>query len=309
MSDGEGGERRPRVITPNTVIAVAPDDPLHFPLNRRQLDDLVRGALEEDGAFNDVTTIATVRPERHAFATIVARSPGVIAGLPVAVAAFRVLDPNVAIRIDEEDGAPVVGGTSIMRLSGDPRALLSAERVALNFMQRLSGVATITARYVEAVQGTHARILDTRKTTPGLRSLEKYAVRAGGGGNHRLGLSDQVLIKDNHLAVLNGDIALAVSRAREFAPTGTRIEVECDSIQQVAAAVDAGADIVLLDNMSPDTLRECVALVRRRAITEASGGVTLENVRAVADSGVDWISVGALTHSAPALDLAMEFGS
>jgi nicotinate-nucleotide pyrophosphorylase (carboxylating) len=184
---------------------------------------------------------------------------------------------------------------------------LSAERVALNFMQRLSGIATLTARYVEAVAGTGVHILDTRKTTPLWRRLEKYAVRAGGGLNHRLDLSAAVLIKDNHLAAVEGDIALAVSRARAVAPSGIKVEVECDTLDQVREAIDAGADIILLDNMQLVTLRAAVKLVDGRAVTEASGGVTLDTVRSIAETGVDWISVGALTHSAPALDLALDF--
>jgi nicotinate-nucleotide pyrophosphorylase (carboxylating) len=174
-------------------------------------------------------------------------------------------------------------------------------------MQRLSGVATVTAKYVAAIQGAHARILDTRKTTPGWRVLEKYAVRAGGGVNHRLDLSTAVLIKDNHLAALDGDIALAVRRARERSPNGVKIEVECDRYEQVIQAVDAGADIILLDNMSPSAMTECVRAVTGRAVLEASGGVNLSTVRAIAETGVDWISVGALTHSAPSLDLALDF--
>ena len=185
--------------------------------------------------------------------------------------------------------------------------MLAAERVALNFMQRLSGVASATARYVDAVKGTRAKILDTRKTTPGWRLLEKYAVRAGGGTNHRLNLSTAVLIKDNHLASVDGDVSLAVRRARDLAPVGTKVEVECDRIEQVQAALDAQADIIMLDNMSTAQMRECVGLVGSRAIVEASGGVNLESVRAIAETGVDWISVGALTHSSPALDLALDF--
>ncbi|MBK5189418.1 MAG: carboxylating nicotinate-nucleotide diphosphorylase, partial [Gemmatimonadaceae bacterium] len=181
------------------------------------------------------------------------------------------------------------------------------ERVALNFAQRLSGIATLTARYVDAVRGTRAQILDTRKTTPGLRALEKYAVRCGGGTSHRADLAAAVLIKDNHLATLGGDIGLAVRRARERAPQGMQVEVECDDRAQVARALDAGADVILLDNMSPREMRVCVELVNGAAIVEASGGITLESVRAVAESGVDWISVGALTHSVPALDLALDF--
>jgi nicotinate-nucleotide pyrophosphorylase (carboxylating) len=195
----------------------------------------------------------------------------------------------------------------VLYLSGHARALLAAERVALNFMQRLSGIASITARYVDAVRGTRAKILDTRKTTPGWRLLEKYAVRAGGGTNHRLNLSSAVLIKDNHLAAVDGDVGVAVRRARDLAPAGTKVEVECDRMEQVRAALDASADIIMLDNMSPAQMAECVALVNDRAITEASGGVTLETVRAIAETGVDWISVGALTHSAPSLDLALDF--
>jgi nicotinate-nucleotide pyrophosphorylase (carboxylating) len=223
------------------------------------------------------------------------------------VEAFRQLDPKVTIRVDLEDGARLKRGSNILYLSGHARALLAAERVALNFMQRLSGIATLTARYVDAVKGTHAKILDTRKTTPGWRLLEKYAVRAGGGTNHRLNLSAAVLIKDNHLAAVDGDVGLAVRRARDLAPAGTKVEVECDSYEQVGAAVEAGADIIMFDNMAPDEMARCVELVRGRATTEASGGVSLETVRAIAQAGVDWISVGALTHSAPALDLALDF--
>jgi nicotinate-nucleotide pyrophosphorylase (carboxylating) len=194
-----------------------------------------------------------------------------------------------------------------MFLSGHARGLLSAERVALNFVQRLSGIASLTARYVEAVAGTGAHILDTRKTTPGLRRLEKYAVRAGGGLNHRMDLSSAVLIKDNHLAAVDGDIRIAVNRARKVAPPGIKVEVECDTLDQVKAALDAGADVIMLDNMQLLDLREAVKVVDGRAVTEASGGVTLESARRIAETGVDWISVGALTHSAPALDLALDF--
>jgi nicotinate-nucleotide pyrophosphorylase (carboxylating) len=267
----------------------------------------VRTALDEDQAFNDLTTIATVVSERHARGRLVARAEGVLCGVPLAVEAFRQLDPKVTIRIDLEDGARLHRGSNILYLSGHARALLAAERVALNFMQRLSGIATLTARYVEAVRGTEATILDTRKTTPGWRLLEKYAVRAGGGTNHRLNLSSAVLIKDNHLAAVDGDVDVAVRRARDLAPPGTKVEVECDRIEQVSAALDAGADIILLDNMRPDEMARCVELVAGRAITEASGGVRLETVREIAQAGVDWISVGALTHSAPALDLGLDF--
>jgi nicotinate-nucleotide pyrophosphorylase (carboxylating) len=268
---------------------------------------LVKGALDEDDAFNDLTTIATVVSDRHARGRLVARADGVLCGVPLAVEAFRQLDDKVTIRIDHEDGARLKAGDSVLYLSGHARALLAAERVALNFMQRLSGIASITARYVDAVRGTRAKILDTRKTTPGWRLLEKYAVRAGGGTNHRLTLSSAVLIKDNHLAAVDGDVAVAVRRARDLAPKGTKVEVECDRIEQVRAAVEADADIIMLDNMPPALMAECVALVDGRAITEASGGVNLDTVRAIAETGVDWISVGALTHSAPSLDLALDF--
>jgi nicotinate-nucleotide pyrophosphorylase (carboxylating) len=280
---------------------------LRFPYHQDELRSLVRTALDEDQAFNDLTTIATVVSERHARGRLVARAEGVLCGVPLAVEAFRQLDPKVTIRIDLEDGARLHRGSNILYLSGHARALLAAERVALNFMQRLSGIATLTARYVEAVRGTEAKILDTRKTTPGWRLLEKYAVRAGGGTNHRLNLSSAVLIKDNHLAAVDGDVDVAVRRARDLAPPGTKVEVECDRIEQVSAALDAGADIILLDNMRPDEMARCVELVAGRAITEASGGVRLETVREIAQAGVDWISVGALTHSAPALDLGLDF--
>jgi len=303
-------ERRPspRTITPlSTPTALGGMGLLRFPYHQNDLRNLVRSALDEDEAFNDLTTIATVVSDRHARGQLVARGEGVICGVPLAVEAFRQLDPKVTIRVDLEDGARVKKGSNVLYLSGHARALLGAERVALNYMQRLSGIATLTAKYVDAVKGTRAKILDTRKTTPGWRLLEKYAVRAGGGTNHRLNLSAAVLIKDNHLAAVDGDVALAVRRARDLAPVGTKIEVECERIEQVQAAVDANADIVMFDNMHPDEMARCVQLVAGRAITEASGRVRLENVRAIAEAGVDWISVGSLTHSAPALDLALDF--
>jgi len=302
-------ERRPtsRTITPLSTPAIGGMGLLRFPYHQDELRNLVRAALDEDDAFNDLTTIATVVSDRHARGRLVARAEGVLCGVALAVEAFRQLDRKVTIRVDLEDGARLTRGANVLYLSGHARALLATERVALNFMQRLSGIATLTSKYVAAVKGTHAKILDTRKTTPGWRLLEKYAVRAGGGTNHRLNLSAAVLIKDNHLAAVDGDVAVAVRRARDLAPAGTKVEVECDRIEQVRAACEAGADIIMFDNMSPEQMRECVALVNRRAITEASGGVSLDTVRAIADAGVDWISVGALTHSAPALDLALDF--
>jgi nicotinate-nucleotide pyrophosphorylase (carboxylating) len=307
MSESQQERRSiPRTVTPLSVPALETLGTLRFPLKQQALDAMVRGALEEDGAFNDLTTIATVVSERRARATLVARDQGVICGVPLALNTFRLLDPKVAIRIDAEDGARVSPGTSVLFVNGNARALLSAERVALNFLQRLSGIASLTAQFVAAVDGTGAKILDTRKTTPGWRQLEKYAVRAGGGYNHRMDLSSAVLIKDNHLSALDGEVAKAVHRARELAP-GVKIEVECDTLDQVERAVTARADVIMLDNMSLDEMREAVKLVRKRATIEASGGVNLATVRGIAQTGVDWISVGALTHSAPAMDLALDF--
>jgi nicotinate-nucleotide pyrophosphorylase (carboxylating) len=299
--------RAPRTITPLSSPTATSVGMLRFPYSQDDLCEIVKSALEEDDAFNDLTTIATVVSDRHARGRLVSRANGVLCGVPIAVEAFRQLDDKVTIRIDREDGSRLTPGASVLYLSGHARALLAAERVALNFMQRLSGVATVTARYVDAVRGTRAKILDTRKTTPGWRLLEKYAVRAGGGTNHRLNLSSAVLIKDNHLAAVDGDVSVAVRRARDLAPAGTKVEVECDRIDQVRAALDANADIIMLDNMTPAQMKECVTLIDGQAITEASGGVNLETVRAIADTGVDWISVGALTHSAPSLDLALDF--
>jgi nicotinate-nucleotide pyrophosphorylase (carboxylating) len=280
---------------------------LHFPLKQDTLTALVQSALQEDGAFNDITTIATVVSDRRTRATLVARQAGVICGVPLALEAFRLLDPKASIRVDHEDGSRVNEGDPVLFVTGHARGVLSAERVALNYMQRLSAIATLTAKYVSLVEGTNAKILDTRKTTPGWRALEKYAVRAGGGTNHRMDLSTGVLIKDNHLAALDGDVAKAVTRARELAPSNVKIEVECDRVEQVVRAVDAGADIILLDNMPTVQLAESVRVVHGRAILEASGGVSLTTVRAIAETGVDWISVGALTHSAPSMDLALDF--
>jgi len=282
-------------------------DRLRFPLTHDQLSSLVRGALEEDQAFNDVTTIATVLSSRRARASLVARQPGCIAGVSLALEAFRLLDPKISMRVDTEDGTRVDKGDTIIYMTGHARALLSAERTALNFMQRLSGIATLTAKYVDAVKGTRAKILDTRKTTPGWRRLEKYAVRAGGGVNHRLDLARSVLIKDNHLKAVDGDVGVAVRRVRDLAPPGAKVEVECDNLVQVKAAIEAGADEVLVDNMPVDSIAEAVEIARGHATVEASGGITLDNVRLIADTGVDYISVGALTHSPPAMNLALDF--
>lgn len=265
------------------------------------LRDLVRRALDEDRAREDITTIATVDAGARGRATLLAKQDHVIAGLAVFDACFAELDPDARIEHHAEDGDPIDAGTVVAVVEGSLRAILSAERTALNFVQRLSGVATLARMFVAEAEG-HAQIKDTRKTTPLLRSLEKEAVLAGGGVNHRATLADAILIKDNHI-VAAGGIDVAIKRARE---TGRVIEVECDTLDQVRAAVDAGADEVLLDNMDVRTLSEAVAIARGRARTEASGGVTLDTVRAIAHTGVDSISVGALTHSAPAIDLSLE---
>lgn len=297
---------QPRTITPLDTPAVRLG-PNGFPLTSDEMRAVVRQALDEDQAFNDVSTLATVVSTRHVRAGIVARRDGVICGVPLACEAFSQLDTSITIRVEAEDGTRVRKGDVLLSLSGHARGILSAERVALNFMQRLSGIATLTSRFVDLIAGTNAKILDTRKTTPGWRVLEKYAVRKGGGVNHRMDLRSGVLIKDNHLAAIGGDIALAVTRARGLARKGTPIQVECDTLEQVQRSLDAGADWVLLDNMSLDLLRDAVALCRGRVTTEASGGVTLDTVRRIAETGVDRISVGALTHSPPALDVALDF--
>jgi nicotinate-nucleotide pyrophosphorylase (carboxylating) len=283
------------------------EEGLYFPLTKTELKAAVAAALEEDDARHDITTAATVLSDRRARCRLVSRQTGVLAGLALAHEAFEQLDKTATIRVEHQDGSRVDAKSPVMFLSGHARALLSAERVALNFAQRLSGIATLTGRYVDAIAGTGAHILDTRKTTPGWRRLEKYAVRCGGGLNHRMNLSSSVLIKDNHLTAVDGDIALAVKRARSVGPAGIKIEVECDRIDQVRLAIDAGADVIMLDNMDLADLREAVKLVNGRAVTEASGGITLDKVKAIAETGVNWISVGALTHSAPALDLALDF--
>jgi nicotinate-nucleotide pyrophosphorylase (carboxylating) len=267
------------------------------------LEAVVAAALAEDVGTGDVTTEATVASDARGTAQLLVKEPGVVCGLEVAAAVFAALDRDVHFEPLVEEGARVDGPTAVAAVTGPLRAILTGERVALNFLARLSGIATLTRRYVDAVESTGAAILDTRKTTPGLRLLEKHAVATGGGRNHRIGLYDGVLIKDNHLRAA-GSVADAVARAR--AATDLPIEVECDTIEQVREAVDAGADAILLDNMQPAELREAVALARGRARLEASGGITLENIRAVAATGVDEISIGALTHSARSLDVSLE---
>lgn len=269
-------------------------------------------ALAEDLGDGDATTLATVPDVSRARVEMRARESLVVAGLDLAEAVFRGLSSSVQIERLTQDGQRVDEGGVLLRISGPTRTILSAERVALNFIQRLSGIATLTAEFVQAVHGTKARILDTRKTTPGWRRLEKYAVTCGGGQNHRFGLFDMVLIKDNHLAALRdaqpNPVAAAIQRARAQYPQ-LKIELEADTLEQVACAVAAGADFVLLDNMDPAQLKEAVRLCQGGPQTEASGGVNLTTIRAIAETGVDYISVGALTHSARAMDIGLDFES
>ena len=280
-------------------------------LSSDEIRRAVRAALAEDIGAGDATTLATVPEETRVSAVMVAREPLVVAGLDLAEAAFLELCPEANLQRLASDGQHVPAGSTLLKIAGAPaRAVLSAERVALNFAQRLSGVATLTAQYVQAVAATQARILDTRKTTPGLRRLEKYAVVCGGGLNYRFGLFDRILIKDNHLAALRHErpsaIEAAVGRARARYPQ-LAVEVEAETLEQVEQALRAGADVILLDNMPAERLRAAVRLVNGRAKTEASGGVNLSTVRAIAETGVDYISVGALTHSARAVDIALDF--
>jgi nicotinate-nucleotide pyrophosphorylase (carboxylating) len=263
----------------------------------------VYAALAEDVGGGDVTTEATVDEDAVAAATLVIREPAVVCGLRTAEAVFRALEEDVEFELLVEEGASLAEGGDVARVSGSARAILTGERTALNFLGRLSGIATLARRYVDAVAGTGVVILDTRKTTPGLRALEKHAVATGGGRNHRFGLDEGVLVKDNHLRAA-GSIAEAVARLR--AATDLSIEVECDTLDQVGEAIAAGADALLLDNMSLDELRAAVELVGGRARLEASGGVALDTVRAIAETGVDEISIGALTHSARSLDVSLE---
>jgi len=270
------------------------------------LDEFVTRVLAEDlGKGGDVTSAATIAADARFTAAMNARQALVAAGVEIASAFFRALDPAVEIELLAKDGDRVEHGTTLMRLGGNARAMLAAERSALNTLQHLSGIATLTRQYVDAIEGTGAVLLDTRKTIPGLRVLEKYAARMGGAQNHRMRLDDGVLIKDNHVAVCGG-VAEAVRRAKA-ANTKLQVQVEVDRIDQVEAALAAGADRLLLDNMDPSMLREAVALVARRVPLEASGGVTLETIRFLAETGVDFISVGRITQSAPAVDIGLDY--
>lgn len=279
------------------------------PLPAIMLEPLVRAALLEDlGRAGDITTAATIPASVRMRGVIAAREGGVLAGTDAAALAFRLLDPGVSVVIETADGSRVSPGDIVIRLHGPARAVLSAERVALNLLCHLSGVATATAALVAAVRPFSARIVCTRKTTPGLRMLEKHAVRAGGGSNHRFGLDDAVLIKDNHVA-LAGGIRSAIARSRQAVGPFVKIEVEVDTLAQLAEALDTGVDAVLLDNMTPAQMREAVRMVDGRALVEASGRIRLETVNAVAATGVDLISAGWITHSAPALDLGLDIES
>jgi nicotinate-nucleotide pyrophosphorylase (carboxylating) len=273
------------------------------------VDDAVRAALREDlGRAGDITSNATIPAEVRATAQITTRKPGVLAGLVLAERAFREVDPAVRITATRADGDTLAPGDVVATLEGPARAILAGERVALNFLCHLSGVATATRALVDRIAHTRARICDTRKTLPGLRAVEKYAVRCGGGSNHRFGLDDAILIKDNHIAVAGG-VAPAIVAARAFAGHLVKIEVEVDTLDQLREAIASAPDAVLLDNMPPDQLREAVAIVGGRAITEASGNVTLETVAAIAETGVDMISSGWITHSAPSLDLGLDIST
>ncbi len=281
-------------------------------LSDAEIRRAVQNALAEDIGSGDATTLATVPETATAKAVMRAREPLVVAGLDFAEAAFRELSTGVKIERLAKDGLHADNGEILLKISGPARTILSAERVALNFIQQLSGTATLTAQFVDAVKGTRAQILDTRKTTPGWRRFEKYAVTCGGGENHRIGLYDMVLIKDNHLAIPQirdaapNAIAVAVRRAREKFPQ-LKTGVEADTLEQAGQAADAGADVILLDNMNPVQLRLAVQKIKGRAKTEASGGINLANVRIIAETGVDFISVGALTHAARAVDIGLDF--
>ncbi|MBI5378585.1 MAG: carboxylating nicotinate-nucleotide diphosphorylase [Nitrospirae bacterium] len=270
-----------------------------------ELEAFLRQALREDLGFGDLTTRVLFGEHRRVKGFFLAKEDLVLAGLDLIEMTCRLLDPVCQVNSPWQDGARVPNGESIAEVACDAQALLTGERVILNLLQHLSGIATLTVRYVEAVRGTHARILDTRKTTPGLRKLEKYAVRVGGGYNHRFGLSDGILIKDNHL-VLMGSIKEAIDRARKHAPPLMKIEVEARTLHDVQDALDAKADVIMLDNMDLPTIQQAVEFIGKRARVEVSGRVTLDRVRAIAETGVDYISVGSLTHSAKAVDISFE---
>ncbi|MAR56222.1 MAG: nicotinate-nucleotide diphosphorylase (carboxylating) [Rickettsiales bacterium] len=266
---------------------------------------VIMAALKEDFGSGDITSAVTIPPGAQSTMHLVAREPMVVAGLDIAATVFQAVDPNIDISPRAEDAQWVEAGSVLCSINGSVHGILAAERTALNLLQRMCGIATLTAQFVKAVQGTGASILDTRKTVPGLRSFDKYAVTCGGGRNHRMRLDDAVLIKDNHLAVV-GSVQEAVTLARASVPVTMEVQVECDTLAQVDEAVAAGADAILLDNMSIDQLREAVSKIGGRARSEASGGVSLQTVRAIAETGVDCISIGALTHSVSAADIGLD---
>jgi len=279
----------------------------HLP--EEQIDNTVDLALSEDRVSEDITSEVLIPPDIQGKASIMAKADGVLAGGEIARRVFLRVDPLLQVKVLIEDGARVKPGDIIATVTGRVISILKAERVALNFLQRLSGIASQTARYVARTSGLATTILDTRKTTPGIRLMEKYAVRMGGGQNHRLHLGDGVLIKDNHLAALRTlgmNLKDVVARARQNAPRGLEVEVEASTVEEALAAAEAGADIIMLDNMSLDEMRRAVSLIPEQIKTEASGGITLDNVRDVAETGVNFISVGALTHSVKALDISLE---
>jgi nicotinate-nucleotide pyrophosphorylase (carboxylating) len=274
-------------------------------IDPRLIDEQIIQFLREDIGFVDLTSTIMIDADATGSFDVNAREDIVVAGIDAAVAIFRRCEPDCEIDARVADGDHVKSGAVLARVGGKARGILTAERTALNVLQHLSGVATLTAQYVKAIEGTGAQLIDTRKTTPGLRALEKHAVTCGGGRNHRLGLDSGVLIKDNHIAIAGG-LTAAIERAKARVPTLTRVQVECDTLDQVREAVEAGADSLLLDNMSPDTMREAVAIVDGRILLEASGGITLDTVRAKAESGVDLISTGKITQSAPAVDIGLD---
>ena len=273
-----------------------------------EIERIVRNALEEDIGLGDITTEVTVSPGTVARAQLVAKEDFCLAGIDVAAKVFSVLDPEVAFEKLLEDGHQIHRGDVLAWIKGPATILLQGERVALNLLQRMSGIATLTAAYVTEVEGTEAVIVDTRKTVPGLRAIDKYSVRMGGGRNHRIGLFDGVLIKENHVAAAGG-IEVAISRARKKLPHTLKIEIETRNLQEVERALNAGADIIMLDNMTLDEMTEAVRVIDKQALVEASGGVSLDSVRAIAETGVDIISVGSLTHSVKGADISMLFDS
>ena len=277
--------------------------------SKPEIEEIIDHALAEDLGKGDVTTEALIPGDRQGAGLIVAKEEGILAGIEVAKQVFHRVGPELKVEVLLEDGAGVKPGSKVAKVSGSIAGILKAERVALNFLQRLSGIASETNRYVSRVEGLPVRIMDTRKTTPSWRSLEKYAVRVGGGGNHRMNLGDGILIKDNHLVALRSqglNIKEIIAKARQNAPQRLPVEVEVRTVSEALEAVEAGADIVMLDNMNLEDMREAVKSINGRALIEASGGIKLDNVRAVAETGVDFISIGALTHSASALDISLE---